>query len=111
MKGLFFALALLVPSGDALAWSATMSSCSGTATATSAPVVFSQPAESYLRISNLHATTVLWVNPVGGAAAAGVAGSMSIPAGGFIEFAGPVQPSAVNIIASTGTAAYSCWFR
>lgn len=110
IKALFFAAALF-GAGQAQAAPGTLSSCSGTVAGTSAAITFTNRPQAYVQVHNPNAANVLWVNPVGGAAAANTAGSASLNPGGYLWFDGPVQPGAINIIAPAGSSPYTCWYR
>lgn len=104
-------VALALFGGQALAAPGPLHSCSGTATNSSAAITFTFRPQVYVEIHNPHASNTIWVNPVGGAAAANTADSGSIAPGAYLWFDGPVQPGSINIIAPAGSTPYTCWYQ
>jgi hypothetical protein len=114
MKALLVGGFLLI-AGVSLAYAAN---CSQTVGASSAAVPFpttgSGPSlpESYLVICNAHASNTLGLNDVGGTAAIGSAGTLTLQPGGCKWYEGPNQmPQAPHVIGSGANTTTACFYR
>lgn len=103
-----------------LSWAETsrLTSCSQTVTAVSAAVPF--PASgvpgpsfptSYLEICNAHATQTLGVNIVGGTAAIGAAGTVTLNPGGCLWWNAADIPGNITVIGSGDGTTTACGYR
>ena len=66
---------------------------------------------AYLEICNAHATNTLGVNWVGGTAAIGAAGTLTLTAGQCKYFYSPVEPGAVSVIGSAASTTIVCAYQ
>ena len=102
------AAALLLLSGPA--W-AQYNNCSATVGMTAAPVTFTgRSPTAYIVLCNSHATNTLGVNPVGGTAAIGAAGTRTLAAGACWEFRPPL-PLVISTIGSAASTTTTCGFQ
>jgi hypothetical protein len=88
--------------------------CSGTAGTSAANISFAKTPQLYLSISNPSSSATLWVNVVGGTAAANGSGSFPIgPLGGPVWWNQPGMPppAAVSIVASAISTPYTCAYQ
>ena len=106
--------------GAAVAQTGAPTSCSGTATGTAAAVPFPAsgahgPTKPQLYVTIVNASSdIIWVNPVGGAAAVGTAGSMPLTAtGGSVTWFAPQfpPPGTISIISAGTSSAYTCAYQ
>lgn len=106
----------------AVAWgqAGQPSDCSGTVGATAALVTYPKSGgtgptspQQFVTIANPHASAVLWINAVGGTAAANTAGSFAIVPNGSASFSRPSYspPSRISIIASGADTPYTCLYN
>jgi hypothetical protein len=109
---------LLLAVGLAYAETTRLSNCSQTVGAASAAVPF--PASgatgpsfptSYLEICNAHATNTLGVNIVGGTAAIGAAGTVTLQPGGCMWWNAADIPGNITVIGSAGSTTTACGYR
>lgn len=116
LGGLFVGLALGVNLTVAFAAPGAPTSCSGTASNLSASTItFGHTPQQYVSIFNPQASggNNLWINAVGGAAAANTKGSMEIQPGWLLSWWYPAYPPPVtiSIIASGGSTDYTCYYQ
>lgn len=92
------------------AW-AQFNNCSATVGTTAAPVTFTgRSPTAYIVLCNSHATNTLGVNPVGGTAVIGAAGTRTLAAGACWEFRPPL-PLVISTIGSAATTTTTCGFQ
>lgn len=92
------------------AW-AQYNNCSATIGASAAPVTFTgRSPTQYIEICNAHATNTIGVNPVGGTAAIGSAGTRTLTAGQCWQFRPPL-PLVISTIASATTTPTVCAYQ
>lgn len=108
MKALL-ALALLCAAA-APAW-AQFNNCSATVGTTAAPVTFAgRSPTQYIEICNSHATNTVGVNPVGGTAVIGAAGTRTLTAGQCWSWRPPL-PLVISTIGSAATTTTTCAYQ
>lgn len=84
--------------------------CSQTVGTAAAPVVFAQNPRHYVEICNAHATNTVGVNPSGGTAAIGAAGTRTLAAGACWVWKDQV-PGVISIIGSAATTTTACQYN
>lgn len=101
----------------AYAQRSALNSCSQTVSTASAPVSFPASPQGaptdYLELCNAHASNTLGVNAVGGTAAIGSAGTLTLNPGGCVWWSGlqgPI-PAGVAVIGSAAGTTTACWFK
>jgi hypothetical protein len=117
-RAVLAALGLSLAYGLASAQTGRLTSCSQTVGASSTPVPF--PAAgvtgppfptSYLEICNAHPTNTLGVNIVGGTAAIGAAGTVTLNPGGCLWWNQAVVPGNPTVIGSGAGTTTACGYR
>lgn len=103
------------------AWAQAVSNCSLTASGTAAPIVFPAATTagnplptSYLEICDSHATNTLGVNWIGGTAAIGSNGTVTLPGGGCKKWTTLIDgfvPTVVSVIGSASSTTTTCAYR
>lgn len=114
--GLILLFAFASPS-----WAQGISNCSLTASGTAAPIVFPAATTtgnpfptSYLEICDSHASQTLGVNWIGGTAAIGSNGTVTLAAGAckkWTSLVDGVVPSVVSVIGSASSTTTTCAYR
>jgi hypothetical protein len=109
MKAFLLAAAFLLLASPA--W-AQFNACSQTVGATAAPVPFVAGTlpRSYFEICNAHATNTVGVNPSGGTAAIGAAGTRTLAPGACWVWKDSV-PQVVSVIGSAVTTTTACQYQ
>lgn len=104
-------LSALVGAAPAYAQSA-LPDCSQTVGTTAAPVVFAKPPSVFVEICNAHASQTLGVNWVGGAAAIGAQGTLTLATGTCRSWSLPLAlPKSISVIGSGSGTTTACGYR
>lgn len=100
--------------------SGALSNCSQTVSTGSTAVTFPTSGatgptapQNYLRLCNAHGSNTLGVNALGGTAAIGSAGTLTLAAGACLVFdrAAGIIPPALAIIGSGSGTTTACWYH
>lgn len=107
MKFLWLLLIVMLPSPAA---AEQFSNCSQTVGTASAPVPATTKPQQFIEVCNAHATNTLGVNFVGGAAAIGSAGTVTLAPGACKRWEGAGLPVSLAVIGSAASTTTACGF-